>query len=256
MSTTCVYSDIVLPTATWYEKNDLNTSDMHPFIHPLTRGGRSGLGIAHRLGHLQGHCQAFSESAPEVLGVETRRRADADACTTRRANWRSPSACRTGSATGRRRCRAGPCRGGGGRARLPDALRRVHLPRPAAGEARQRRQGHRLEDRARGRLPGPLNGTCGRRGQGRPRIDTDIDAVEAILSLAPETNGEVAVKAWEALAKQTGREHPHLARRSGTRRSASAISVAQPRKIISSPTWSGLESERSATTPATPTSTN
>ena len=36
MSTTCVYSDIVLPTATWYEKNDLNTSDMHPFIHPLT----------------------------------------------------------------------------------------------------------------------------------------------------------------------------------------------------------------------------
>ena len=36
MSTTCVYSDIVLPTATWYEKNDLNTSDMHPFIHPLS----------------------------------------------------------------------------------------------------------------------------------------------------------------------------------------------------------------------------
>jgi nitrate reductase alpha subunit len=37
MSTTCVYSDIVLPTASWYEKNDLNTSDMHPFIHPLSR---------------------------------------------------------------------------------------------------------------------------------------------------------------------------------------------------------------------------
>ncbi|HJS32550.1 MAG TPA: nitrate reductase subunit alpha, partial [Alphaproteobacteria bacterium] len=34
MSTTCMYSDIVLPVATWYEKNDLNTSDMHPFIHP------------------------------------------------------------------------------------------------------------------------------------------------------------------------------------------------------------------------------
>ncbi len=36
MSTTCLYSDIVLPTATWYEKDDLNTSDMHPFIHPLS----------------------------------------------------------------------------------------------------------------------------------------------------------------------------------------------------------------------------
>src|SRR3546814_3172323 len=30
MSTTCLYGDIVLPTATWYEKDDLNTSDMHP----------------------------------------------------------------------------------------------------------------------------------------------------------------------------------------------------------------------------------
>lgn len=36
MSSTCLYSDIVLPTATWYEKEDINTSDMHPFIHPFT----------------------------------------------------------------------------------------------------------------------------------------------------------------------------------------------------------------------------
>src|SRR5574340_899947 len=36
MSTSCLYSDIVLPTATWYEKNDLNTTDMHPFVHPLS----------------------------------------------------------------------------------------------------------------------------------------------------------------------------------------------------------------------------
>ena len=37
MSTTCVYSDIVLPTASWYEKEDINTSDMHPFIHPFSQ---------------------------------------------------------------------------------------------------------------------------------------------------------------------------------------------------------------------------
>ena len=36
MSTSCLYSDIVLPTASWYEKNDLNTTDMHTFIHPLS----------------------------------------------------------------------------------------------------------------------------------------------------------------------------------------------------------------------------
>ena len=35
LSSTCLYSDIVLPTAT-VRKDDMNTSDMHPFIHPLS----------------------------------------------------------------------------------------------------------------------------------------------------------------------------------------------------------------------------
>ena len=35
MDTSALYSDIVLPTATWYEKNDLNTTDLHSYIHPL-----------------------------------------------------------------------------------------------------------------------------------------------------------------------------------------------------------------------------
>jgi len=37
MSTTGLHSDILLPAASWYEKNDLSTSDMHPFIHPFSR---------------------------------------------------------------------------------------------------------------------------------------------------------------------------------------------------------------------------
>ncbi|HQH22789.1 MAG TPA: nitrate reductase subunit alpha [Bacteroidales bacterium] len=35
MDTTALYSDIVLPAASWYEKADLNTTDMHSFINPL-----------------------------------------------------------------------------------------------------------------------------------------------------------------------------------------------------------------------------
>ena len=45
--------------------------------------------------------------------------------------------------------------------------------------------------------------------KGRPRIETAIDAAEVILALAPETNGQVAVKAWEALGELTGRDHTH-----------------------------------------------
>lgn len=92
--------------------------------------------------------------------------------------------------------------------------------------------------------------------QGRPRLDTAIDAAEMILTFAPETNGHVSVKAWEALGKITGREHTHLA--AGRRHDKIRFRdvQAQPRKIISAPTWSGLESEGSATTPAIPTCTN
>jgi len=78
---------------------------------------------------------------------------------------------------------------------------------------------------------------------GRPKIDTDIDACETILMLAPETNGEVAVKAWEALAKATGRDHGHLAEGKEEEKIRFRDVAAQPRKIISSPIWSGLESE-------------
>ena len=35
MDTSALYSDIILPTAMWYEKNDLNTTDLHTYIHPL-----------------------------------------------------------------------------------------------------------------------------------------------------------------------------------------------------------------------------
>ena len=70
MSTTCLYSDIVLPTATWYEKNDLNTSDMHPFIHPLSTAvdpvwqSRSDWEI------YKGFAKTFSEVCVGHLGVE------------------------------------------------------------------------------------------------------------------------------------------------------------------------------------------
>ncbi len=37
MDTSALYSDIILPAATWYEKADLNSTDMHSFIHPLSQ---------------------------------------------------------------------------------------------------------------------------------------------------------------------------------------------------------------------------
>jgi len=71
MSTTAVYSDIVMPTATWYEKNDLNTSDMHPFIHPLSRAVDPAWESRSDWDIFKGLARKFSEICPGHLGVET-----------------------------------------------------------------------------------------------------------------------------------------------------------------------------------------
>src|SRR3546814_11958146 len=64
MNTTGLFSDIVLPTATWYEKNDLNTTDMHPFIHPLTAATDPVLRSRHTLNLLR--CIADSSTKQTV----------------------------------------------------------------------------------------------------------------------------------------------------------------------------------------------
>jgi nitrate reductase alpha subunit len=70
MSTTCMYSDIVLPTATWYEKNDLNTSDMHPFIHPLSAAVDPAWESRSDWDIYKGIAKKFSEVCVGHLGVE------------------------------------------------------------------------------------------------------------------------------------------------------------------------------------------
>ena len=37
MTSSSLHSDIVLPAASWYEKNDISSTDMHPFIHPFSQ---------------------------------------------------------------------------------------------------------------------------------------------------------------------------------------------------------------------------
>jgi nitrate reductase alpha subunit len=65
-----VFSDIVLPTATWYEKNDLNTSDMHPFIHPLSTAVDPAWQSRSDWDIYKGFAKKFSEVCVGHLGVE------------------------------------------------------------------------------------------------------------------------------------------------------------------------------------------
>jgi len=241
MSTTCVYSDIVLPTATWYEKNDLNTSDMHPFIHPLSAAVDPAWEARSDWEIYKGIAKSFSEVAPEVLGKET------DVVLTPILHDTAGELAQPYDVQDWKAGAVAPQPG-----RTMPSVSVVERDYPGLYE-RFTSVGPLLEKLGNGGkgigwntqhevdFLRALNGTA---ANGQPKLEADLDAIEAILSLAPETNGEVAVKAWEALGKFTGRDHAHLALPKEDEKIRYRDVQAQPRKIISSPTWSGLESEK------------
>lgn len=245
MSSTCVYSDIVLPTATWYEKNDLNTSDMHPFIHPLSKAVDPPWGCRSDWNIFKGIAKSFSENAEGVLGTET------DLVVL-------PLLHDTPGELGQpfdvQDWKKGECEPVPGKTMpslvpverdYPSTYAKFTALGPLMSKVGNGGKGIAWNTEQEVEFLGKLNGTVQEDtvAKGLPRIETDIDATEVILSLAPETNGEVAVKAWEALGKITGRDHTHLALPKEDEKLRFRDLQAQPRKIISSPTWSGLESE-------------
>ena len=244
MSSTCLYSDIVLPTATWYEKDDMNTSDMHPFIHPLSAAVDPAWEAKSDWEIYKGIAKRFSEVCQGHLGKET------DVVT---LPMQHDSAAELAQPFGVKEWKKGECDLIPGKT-APHIIT-VERDYPATWE--------------RFTSVGPLLDKLGNGGKGiswntdteiellkklnyvkpegpaagRPMIDSAIDAAEVILTLAPETNGQVAVKAWGALSKITGRDHTHLALNKEDEKIRFRDIQAQPRKIISSPTWSGLEDE-------------
>ena len=244
MSTTAVYSDIVLPTATWYEKNDLNTSDMHPFIHPLGAAVDPAWESKSDWEIFKAIAKTFSKVAPEVLGVEQ------DVVLT---PIQHDSPGELAQALSVKDWYLGECDPIPGKTMpqisvvtrdYPALYEQFTSIGPLMTKVGNGGKGLAWNTEHEIQLLGDLNGrVASGTSEGLPRIVSDIDACEAVLMMAPETNGEVAVKAWAALGKQTGREHTHLAVPKEDEKIRFRDIVAQPRKIISSPIWSGIESE-------------
>ncbi|MDA8294523.1 MAG: nitrate reductase subunit alpha [Actinomycetota bacterium] len=253
MTSTGIYADVVLPTATWYEKHDLSSTDMHPFVHSFNPAiappweARSDFDI---FGDLATECSRLAEGHLGVrrdllavpLGHDT-----PDECAQpggRALDWA-----------------AGEC----------DPVPGVTMPRLVVVE----RDYPRLAERW--RALGPLideagattkgvtlpvgtevpwlaarNGTIrGGIADDRPKIDRDDLFCEAILALSGTTNGRLAVAGFEALEERTGVALADLAHERAGDRITFADTVTQPRAVIASPEWSGAESERRRYSPFT-----
>lgn len=245
MSSTCLYSDIVLPTATWYEKDDLNTSDMHPFIHPLSKAADPAWEARSDWDIYKGIAKKFSEVAEGNLGVEK------DIVT---IPMQHDTPGELAQAIDVLDWKKGECELIPGKTApnmvvverdYPNTYKKFTSVGPLLESAGNGGKGIGWNTDEEVEFLRNLNYRVTEEGvsKGQPRIESAIDAAEMILTLAPETNGNVAVKAWDALGQITGRDHKHLAEPKHEEKIRFRDIQAQPRKIISSPTWSGLEDE-------------
>ncbi|MFC4352607.1 nitrate reductase subunit alpha [Fodinicurvata halophila] len=245
MSTSCMYSDIVLPTATWYEKNDLNTSDMHPFIHPLSAAVDPVWQTRTDWNIFKGLARKVSELSPGHLGEEE------DLVLTPLMHDSPGELSQALDVKDWKKGEIDPIPGKTMpsmtvvKRDYPNLYHRFTSLGPLMEQLGNGGKGMAWKTGEEVEFLKQLNGTVRdpQSGEERAKIDSDIDACEVILALAPETNGHVAVKAWESLSGTTGLEHEHLALPREDDKIRYRDVQAQPRKIISSPIWSGLESE-------------
>ena len=243
MTSTTLFSDIVFPAATWYEKHDLSSTDMHPFVHAFSPAisppweAKTDFEAFHRI------ARGFSWLADKHLGV----RKDLVAVPLQHD---TPDAL--AQARGRvRDWKAGECEPIPGRT-MPKLVV-VERDYPAVAE-KMAALGPLVETlgvTTKGVTTVPdaevdyLRGTNGTVvsgvAQGRPSLAKDVHAAEAVLALSGTTNGRLAVAGFHALEQRTGTRLADLAAEHEGKRISFADTQARPVPVITSPEWSGSE---------------
>ncbi len=244
MTSNALFSDVVLPAATWYEKYDLSSTDLHPFVHAFNEAipppweAKSDWEAFHRI------AKAFSRLAERHLGVQK----DLVA-----APLQHDTPDEIAQPLGEvRDWRAGECEPVPGRT-MPKLIV-VERDYPHVAE-RWGALGPLLEtlgSQVKGASwkPAPeieelraKNGVVrGGIADGRPSLERVEYACEAILALSGTTNGRLAVEGFRSLEARTGVKLTDLAAGREGDRIEFHDAQTQPRMVITSAEWSGIES--------------
>jgi nitrate reductase alpha subunit len=254
MDTSALYSDIVLPAATWYEKDDLNTTDMHTFINPMQAAVQPAWESRSDWDIFKALAQKVSEMAGGRLPMDA-----VDVVMQPLAHDTADELAQPTVAD----WRAGEVEAIPGKTMPRFKLverdyTKIYEKMISLGEGVRKNgvaaHGLRVQvadfydELARKQ---PDESTRGGDGPLRPSLERARQVCEAILALDPASNGELAHRAFEAEGAKTGRSLTHLAAgQRDTRIDFSAI-VSQPRRVLTTPTWSGLIQKGRAYSPFT-----
>ncbi|MGW5414841.1 nitrate reductase subunit alpha [Actinomadura geliboluensis] len=244
MTSSCTYADVVLPAATWYEKHDLSSTDMHPFVHSFNPAIAPPWESRTDFDAFRLIAEEFSRLAAGRLGTRTdvvpvplmHDSADETAQPGGRVlDWKAgefepvPGVSmprlvtieRDYAAVAEKMAALGPLVESLGTSTKGVSL----VPSEAVAYLRE------------------TNGVVrGGVADGRPSLAQDLHMAEAILALSGTTNGHVAMQGWRDLEKRTGVALADLGEERAGERISFSDTVVQPRPVFASPEWSGIES--------------
>lgn len=239
MTTTAVNSDIVLPAASWYEKEDMSSTDMHAFLHPFSAAvdpvweSRTDWEI------FKGLAKKFSELCPGHLGVEEDvimsplgHDSPAEiAAPLEPEDWRTagkdPVPGRTmGNLVTVTRD-------------FPKTYERFTSVGPLLRDAGINPKGFPWQTKEDYE---ELKGTNGANAAGAPKLESAVDAVNMILEFDPASNGKASRRAWDSLGRATGLEglSDRLLKNTGDTRYTYHDLQVQPRRSLNTPIWTGI----------------
>ena len=240
MDTSALYSDIILPAATWYEKADLNSTDMHSFIHPLAPAvppcweSKSDWAIfesvAKKFSELAE--RHFPEPVEDVIAAPLAHDSPAETAQADTRQWINGEV------------EAIPGKTMPAFKVVSRDYKNVYNQFISYGPL-VRKNGlaahgtsYGIADEYDEYVATRPTVTWG--GNTYPSLRRDKEVCNAILHFATVTNGELAYRSYQTMEKKTGLPLVHLAEKNRGVRCNFDDLQAQPRRFINSPMWSGL----------------
>ena len=240
MDTSALYSDIILPAATWYEKADLNSTDMHSFIHPLSPAvppcweSKSDwqifLAVAKRFSELAE--RHFPEPVEDVIAAPLAHDSPAEVAQPDLRQWidgeidaipgKTMPAFKIVSRDYKNLYNQyisyGPL------------VRKNGLGAHGTSYAIEEEYDEYRKTRP----------TVTWDGNTYPSLKRDKEVCNAVLHFATVSNGELAYRSYKTMEEKTGLPLVHLAEKNRGVRYDFDDLQCQPKRFINSPMWSGL----------------
>ncbi|MEX2188227.1 MAG: nitrate reductase subunit alpha [Pirellulales bacterium] len=240
MDTSALYSDIILPAATWYEKADLNSTDMHSFIHPLAPAvppcweSKSDWQIFQAVAkHFSKLAEKhFPEPVEDVVAAPLAHDSPAEIAQADMKQWINGE---TDAIPGKT---------------MPafKIVRRDYKnvykqfisygPLVAKNGLGAHGTSYKVDDVYEETLRTKRKETWG--GKSYPSLARDEDACNIVLAFATVTNGELAYRSYQNMEAKTGVPLAHLAEKNRGVRVDFKDLQSRPQRLINSPMWSGL----------------